>query len=159
MTEWLEGNKICNATLCARFEELMGQGMSQRQAARQIEKDQEEKWGTVLFSRDLVRARYRSIKQGKWRGIYKHSRDEKGRYLPKGVKGVDERVAMEGSGTTLSSRPIFTMAMDFATMAIGHLSRIPKDDPNLLKAMYRVRKWVNEFIKEGRKKNAKKGQR
>ena len=34
---------------------------------------------------------------------------------------MGERVAMEG---TISSRPVFTMAMDFATMAISQLSRI-----------------------------------
>jgi len=42
MAEWLKGCEICNAGLCVRFDELIGQGMSQPQAAREIEKEQRE---------------------------------------------------------------------------------------------------------------------
>jgi hypothetical protein len=80
-------------------------------------------WGRRLLD-CLTTLRYRSIKQGKWRGTYKHSRDEKGRFLP---KGVGERVAKKGGGT-LSSRenlPIFTMAMDFGV----HHPHLPPSRP------------------------------
>jgi hypothetical protein len=58
-------HKICNATLRARFEELIGQGMSQIQAARQMEKDQKEKWGTVLFPAQALRIRYHGLSPGR----------------------------------------------------------------------------------------------
>jgi hypothetical protein len=41
--------------------------MSQIRAARQIEKDQEEKWGTVLYSANMLQKRYQKIKRG-WPG-------------------------------------------------------------------------------------------
>jgi hypothetical protein len=157
MTEWLKGNKICNATLCTRFEELIGQGMTQRQAAKELEREQQEKWGTVLYGASTLRRRYQKAKGG-WRPsevLMIPQRDERGRFL----KGV-ATVPLTRRGKPRSAPPrTFTMAMDFATMAIGHLSRITYDDPNWPQAMYRVRKWINEFIEEGRKKNGKKGQR
>jgi hypothetical protein len=42
MAEGLKGCEICNAGLCARFYELIGQVMSQSRAARKLEKEQRE---------------------------------------------------------------------------------------------------------------------
>jgi len=59
MSEWLKGCEICNAGLCARFDELIGQGMSQRQAAKELEKDQREHLGEVVYPAESLRARFK----------------------------------------------------------------------------------------------------
>jgi hypothetical protein len=64
MAEWLKGCEICNAGLCARFEELIGQGMSQRRAAKELEKDQREQLGEVVYPWDALRARFKRQKVG-----------------------------------------------------------------------------------------------
>ncbi len=75
------------AGLCARFDELIAQGMSQRQAARQIEKDQKGKWGTVLYKANTLRRRYYKVVPGKTIPI----RDERGKFA-KGLEQVTSLV-------------------------------------------------------------------
>ncbi len=58
MAEWLKGCEICNAGLCARFDELIGQGMSQRKAAKELEKDQQEQLGEVVYPSEALRLRF-----------------------------------------------------------------------------------------------------
>jgi N6-adenosine-specific RNA methylase IME4 len=62
MTEWLKGCEICNAGLCARFDELIGRGLSQRRAARELEKEQQETLGAVVYSAQALRRRHQEIK-------------------------------------------------------------------------------------------------
>ena len=66
MSDWLKGCEICNAGLCARFDELIGQGMSQRQAARELEKEQKGKLGEVIYSWKAL-----------WRRLQRHKADPK----------------------------------------------------------------------------------
>ena len=56
--EWLKGCEICNAGLCARFDELIDQGMSQRRAAKELEKDQREQLGEVVYPSETLRRRF-----------------------------------------------------------------------------------------------------
>jgi hypothetical protein len=58
MTEWLKGCEVCNTGLCNRFNELIQSGLSQRQAAERMEKEQQEQIGNVVYSADALRQRY-----------------------------------------------------------------------------------------------------
>lgn len=58
MSEWLKGCEICNAGLCARFDDLIAGGMSQRQAARELEREQVREFGAVVYPSDALRMRY-----------------------------------------------------------------------------------------------------
>lgn len=58
MTEWLKGCEVCNAGLCARFDELIESGMSQRKAAKTLEQEQREGLGEVVYPADALRKRY-----------------------------------------------------------------------------------------------------
>jgi hypothetical protein len=58
MADWLKGCEICNAGLCARFDELIESGMSQRQAARELEQEQREKLGQILYPSETLRRRF-----------------------------------------------------------------------------------------------------
>ena len=62
-TEWLKGCEICNAGLCARFDELIGQGMSQRRAAKELERDQERELGQVVYPWSTLRIRFQRNRQ------------------------------------------------------------------------------------------------
>jgi hypothetical protein len=59
MIEWPKGCEICNAGLCARFDELIERGLGQRQAARELEKEQKEKLGEVIYPASSLRMRFR----------------------------------------------------------------------------------------------------
>ena len=50
MTEWLKDCEICNAGLCARFDELVSQGLSHRRAVKVLENEQKEALGESLYS-------------------------------------------------------------------------------------------------------------
>jgi hypothetical protein len=50
--------------LYARFDELIGQGMSQWQAAKELEKEQSEQLGEVVYPWDALRARIKRNKMG-----------------------------------------------------------------------------------------------
>ncbi len=50
MSEWLKGCEICNAGLCARFDELIAGGMSHRKAAKELEKEQTAQLGEAVYS-------------------------------------------------------------------------------------------------------------
>ena len=63
--EWLKGCEICNAGLCARFDELIDQGMSQRRAAKELEKDQREQLGEVVYSAEALRNRFQTNRKSK----------------------------------------------------------------------------------------------
>jgi hypothetical protein len=97
--EWFKDSKICNVALVARFGELMARGMSQRQAAKELEREQQEEWGKVLFKGPSLRRRYLKAKAGG---------------CPKG------RVATRKS----CPAPPFTMANEFCEMVLRQLSRI-----------------------------------
>lgn len=68
MAEWLKGCEICNAGLCARFDELIDKGMSQRKAAEVLEGEQEEKIGAVVYPANTLRQRYKRNKPSKAAG-------------------------------------------------------------------------------------------
>lgn len=58
MTEWLKGCEVCNAGLCARFDELLESGMSQRKAAKALEREQKQELGAVVYPAETLRRRY-----------------------------------------------------------------------------------------------------
>jgi hypothetical protein len=66
-----------------------GVNISLRQAARELEKEQKEQWGKVLFKKGMLRDRYRRMKHGvpaEVLGARQHlSRDKWGRFAKKGV--------------------------------------------------------------------------
>ena len=63
--EWLKGCEICNAGLCARIDELIDQGMSRRRAAKELEKDQREQLGEVVYSAEALRNRFQTNRKSK----------------------------------------------------------------------------------------------
>ncbi len=65
MTEWLKGCEVCNAGLCARFDELIDSGISQRKAAKELEIEQIKVLGEVVYPWDTLRRRYRRNKPSK----------------------------------------------------------------------------------------------
>jgi len=101
--------------------------MSQRQVAKQLEKDQQEKWETVLFKGSSLAKRYRLIKRGGSPGPA--IRDSRGRFCSAASRA--RTPVTEKPNKPASARRTFTMAMAFATIAISQLSRIPEDDPKL----------------------------
>lgn len=58
MTEWLKGCEVCNAGLCARFDELQDEGLSIRKASKVLEDEQEQELGTVLYPAETLRKRH-----------------------------------------------------------------------------------------------------
>ncbi len=56
---WLKDCEICNTGLCSQFQEYVEQGMSERAAARQMEKDCGNLW-----SADKIYGRYRYYAKG-----------------------------------------------------------------------------------------------
>ena len=65
MTEWLKGCEICNAGLCARFDELIKEGLSQRKAAKHLESEQEKALGAVIYPAETLRTRLKRNKPSK----------------------------------------------------------------------------------------------
>jgi hypothetical protein len=58
MTDWLKGCEVCNAGLCARFDELISSGQGCRKAARLLEDEQKEILGEVVYSYSSLLNRY-----------------------------------------------------------------------------------------------------
>jgi hypothetical protein len=58
MTEWLKGCEVCNAGLCARFDELIESGEGYREAARLLQDEQKEKLGEIVYSESSLLNRY-----------------------------------------------------------------------------------------------------
>ena len=56
--KWLKGCEICNAGLCTRMMDLVGQGLSQRQAVKILMEEQVAKLGEVVYSADALRSRF-----------------------------------------------------------------------------------------------------
>jgi protein gp37 len=61
MAEWLKGCEVCNAGLCNRFDELIGQGLSQRKAAELLEAEQQEILGEIIYSSEALRRRFTRV--------------------------------------------------------------------------------------------------
>jgi hypothetical protein len=68
---WLKDCDICNTGICKRFDELTapaskgGKGLSEREAAKVMEKEAEEQIGTKVWSAEQIRRRY-AYHTGKW---------------------------------------------------------------------------------------------
>ena len=58
MTDWLKGCEVCNSGLCTKFDELINAGCGHREAARQLEEEQQEKLGEIVFSSSSLLSRY-----------------------------------------------------------------------------------------------------
>lgn len=58
MAEWLKGCEVCNAELVNEMRRHIACGMSERRAARELEKQQETELGTKLYSAANIRKRY-----------------------------------------------------------------------------------------------------
>ena len=142
-----------------------GVTISLRQAATEFVKEQEKEWGKVLFSAGALRNRYKRRKagnpvfsrQGRCR---REGRDRFGRFAKGNLpwnKAMTKRVG-GSTGSTVKEAVIppvkprsnrgrparFTVAMDFATIAISQLSRIEVDDPKREIAFEKVIIWITE---------------
>lgn len=124
MAEWLKGCEVCNAGLCERFDELISQGMSQRQAAKELENDQKEKLGEVIYPGDTLRKRF--------------SRMKGGTSVPPPKKAPED------------PKP-YTNAVYLAGIAISQLERITPGDPKRKEAFQKIINWINEQLKEAAK--------
>ena len=62
MVEWLKDCEICNAGLCVRFNELIESGMSQRKAAKQMENEQKDAIGKIIYPAESLRQRFQRNK-------------------------------------------------------------------------------------------------
>lgn len=58
MTDWLKGCEVCNAGLCARFDELLESGKSQREAAAVLVDEQKKELGAVVYPAETLRTRF-----------------------------------------------------------------------------------------------------
>jgi hypothetical protein len=141
MAEWLKGCEVCNAGLCARFDELIGQGMSQRQAAKELEKDQEEELGEVVYSAQALRRRLQHN-----RVAQNGPPQESGRNSSSEAMGGTNRATPKPP----PEYPDYMEAVDLATIAISQLSRIRDNDPYREKGFQMVLDWLTEKQK-GRK--------
>lgn len=56
--QWLKECEVCNAGLVTEMERLMGNGISQRAAAKELVQQQEERLGTVIYPESAIRQRY-----------------------------------------------------------------------------------------------------
>ncbi len=56
--KWLKGCEICDAGLCSRILDLVGQGMSQRKAVKVLLEDQVAQLGEVIYSANALRSRF-----------------------------------------------------------------------------------------------------
>jgi N6-adenosine-specific RNA methylase IME4 len=65
MVEWLKGCEVCNAGLCARFDELIESGLSQRVAAKKMEEEQINSLGIIVYPANTLRQRYKRNKPKK----------------------------------------------------------------------------------------------
>lgn len=146
MAEWLKGCEICDAGLCARVDELVGQGMSERKASKVLEDDQQEQLGEVLYPWNALRVRYQRIKGGTVRATppttcnLPETPDNQGAEPKHGGK-------REGAGPPLKyekAAPPWSCAMQMAGLAIDQLERIPTDDPKRQDAFQKVMLWIKE---------------
>ena len=117
MAEWLKGCEICDAGLCARVDELKRVGMSERQAAKELEKDQKEQLGEIVYPWNALRVRYQRIKSGTIRATPKK--------------------------TPKSLQP-YSNAISLAVIAISQLERIEPDDPKREAAFRKVINWIKD---------------
>lgn len=127
MAEWLKGCEVCDAGLCARVDELKGEGMSERKATEILENDQREILGEVIYTGNSLRRRYQRIRYG-----------AKCATPPLKYGQAPGPNAVE-----------FTQAMHIAIFAISHLERIMADDPEREAALNKVKNWVDQNLKGG----------
>jgi hypothetical protein len=135
MTEWLKGCEVCNAALCTRFKELIEKGMSQRQAALLLEKEQKGVLGEAVYSSEALRRRFQRI------------------VLPSGpirtTQAAEPEEAPEPKGPIPPKEKdpyAHSDAHAFVTMAISQLERIMDDDPLRVEAVGRISKWIQEKL-------------
>lgn len=122
MTEWLKGCEVCDAGLCARVDELKGQGISERQASKMLEDDQKEHLGDVVYSANILRSRYKYLKGGR-------------------------KPTTPAKSPKTEQPHQFTNAIHIAIFVISHLERIMADDPHRDAALKKVKQWVDRNIK------------
>jgi hypothetical protein len=61
---WLKGCEVCNAGLLKRMDELKERGLSEREAAREMEREAEQAIGEKVWDAGKIRNRYKYHKQG-----------------------------------------------------------------------------------------------
>jgi hypothetical protein len=81
---WLKDCEICNAGLTAEMDEqIKEKGLGQREAAKELVKQQEQELGYVIYTENAIRQRYR---------YYKGKKDKKvGQIDPTKEKGPKDR--------------------------------------------------------------------
>jgi hypothetical protein len=111
---WLKECDICNVGLCKRLDELVspvsagGQGLSEREAARVMEKEAEEQIGKKVWTAGQIRRRY-VYHTGKWESDKKPvkpagpKRATKKRQVQEPVEQAPEQSVQSRCGQILSS--------------------------------------------------------
>jgi len=132
---WLKGCEVCNAGLCARFDELVSNGLSQREAAKALEHEQIEQIGVVLYPSETLRTRYKRNKP---------SSKKMGSDEPKGKQDRDPVQKFFRDLRRVARNMGLTNARGLGAAILTFFELIKDDDPHLPEVLEKIGEYIED---------------